>query len=935
MKYILSKTRGFTATLLAALCCALLVLGLSFFTHGAALADEADEAPDLSAAVVLVTGGDFGDDETRGKDKFYYTGSPITPVITVTLDGKVISNIGEVYKVEITDGTEVGTATVTVTGVSPYYKGSATATFEIMPVELTKAVITLSGGTAGTATEFFYTGSPIVPDVAVKINDKALDVSKYDVVFADNTEKGTATATITGKNGYTGSVVAKFTIVDKATNAWVVPPSLNGWSWKTFDPQVNKITAEARYGTENIIFRIFDSNKIPLDYGDGFEGVNGDKTAFMLDNDGEMPDAVKNRLAALDIGKYYIFANIEEGDTYTGLGPDMLGGDFFDYGYLFEVSKGDNSWLRMPSIVAWTWGDFKKTVNIIAAVPKYADVTTKIRYGIYLSPDYSGMEYVKDLKEFYTVNGVNGEVDNATALKLSELPAGTYYLRATTNDSHQEYGVLDTFVQFTVQKMQNHWASTPNVAEWTWSEYNPEVNTITADPTYPKAGTKITFGIYVDEYCSRRVEGINDFNEVDETVGARLAAMPAGNYWLKAATTDNSKNYTDLETIVPFTVHKIRNYWTSTPNVVQWNYNSFDINVNTFTAVPAFRTVDSVVTFGVFTDRDGEHKVAGLDNFTEVTEDMAEILNKLPAGKYWLRAITDDKSENYYDLTSSVPFNIMPANNVWASSPYAISWKYGEYTKEFNKIYALPTYGTAEFSIFTEQTCTAESAIAFDETYQGDNKKFVLEENGLVPEHVAKKLASLGKGSYYLLAVCAGANNYTELNLENRVPVPFEIQSVQNSWTDLPSVIGWSEGNFDEKVNTFVGSARHGDAKFLIYDSNDKLLFIVWTKGGEVFSVTRDNGEKVNMSELNTLSVGSYKLTAEVEGTDNYSALSADTAFAVFEDSVGLNGIIAAVVTFAVLDVVAAAVCITLIIIRRKKVEAQFRNMVRKELGRR
>lgn len=102
-----------------------------------------------------------------------------------------------------------------------------------------------------------------------------------------------------------------------------------------------------------------------------------------------------------------------------------------------------------------------------------------------------------------------------------------------------------------------------------------------------------------------------------------------------------------------------------------------------------------------------------------------------------------------------------------------------------------------------------------------------------------------------------------------------------------------------------------------------------------MFSVTRDNGEKVNMSELNTLSVGSYKLTAEVEGTDNYSALSADTAFAVFEDSVGLNGIIAAVVTFAVLDVVAAAVCITLIIIRRKKVEAQFRNMVRKELGRR
>lgn len=936
MKYILSKHRAFTAALFAALCSALLALGLCFFAPQSARAEEGGDAVDLSAAVVTVTGGDFGDEATRGKDKFYYTGSPITPVVTVTLDGKEISNITEVYRVEITNGTEVGTATVTVTGILPYYKGSATGTFEIMPVELTKAVITLKGGTAATATEFFYTGDEIIPTVLVEINGKALDSSKYDVVFSDNVAKGTATATVTGKNGYTGAMVAKFTIVDKATNAWIVPPSLSGWRWKAFDPETNKISAEARYGTDTAVFRIFGSNKTPVTYGEGFEGVNGDKTAFMLDN-GEMPDEVKTRLASLEIGKYYIFANIAKGDKYTKLGEDVLPADddFFSHGYMFEVSKSENSWLRMPSIVAWTWGDFKKSVNIIAAVPKYADVTTKICYGIYISPDYSGAEYVNGLKEFYTVNGVSGEVDNATAIKLSELPAGTYYLRATTNDSQAEYGALDTFVQFTVQKMQNHWVSTPNVAEWTWSEYNPEINTITADPTYPKAGTNITFGIYVDEYCSRRAEGITDFNEVDEDVSRALSAMPAGNYWLKAATNDNSKNYTDLETIVPFTVHKIRNYWTSTPNVVQWNYNSFNINVNTFSAVPAFRNIDSVVTFGLFTDRDGEHKVAGLDSFTEVTADMAEILNKLPAGQYWLRAVTDDRSENYYDLTTSVPFSIMPANNVWEASPYVISWKYGEYSKDFNKVYALPKYGTAEFSIFTEQTCAADSAIAFDETYQGNNKKFVLDENGLVPDYVANKLSSLGKGSYYLLAVCAGANNYTELNLENSVPVPFEIQAVQNGWADVPSLVGWSEGNFDEKVNIFVGSARHGDTRFGIYDSGDNLLFIVWTKGGEAFSVTRSNGEKVTMNELNTLAVGSYKLTAEVEGTDNYSALSAETTFAVFEDSVGLNGIIAAVVTFAVLDVVAAAVCITLIIIRRKKVEAQFRNMVRKELGRR
>ncbi len=72
-----------------------------------------------------------------------------------------------------------------------------------------------------------------------------------------------------------------------------------------------------------------------------------------------------------------------------------------------------------------------------------------------------------------------------------------------------------------------------------------------------------------------------------------------------------------------------------------------------------------------------------------------------------------------------------------------------------------------------------------------------------------------------------------------------------------------------------------------------------------------------------------------VDGDDNYTGLTCNAQFAVFEDSVGLTGIIVAVITFAILDIAAAGACIALLIIRRRKVEEKLRNMIRKELHRR
>ena len=68
-----------------------------------------------------------------------------------------------------------------------------------------------------------YTGSAIEPTVTVKDGRKTLTAgTDYTVTYKDNTNVGTATATVTGTGNYTGSVETKFNITVKALTASMV-----------------------------------------------------------------------------------------------------------------------------------------------------------------------------------------------------------------------------------------------------------------------------------------------------------------------------------------------------------------------------------------------------------------------------------------------------------------------------------------------------------------------------------------------------------------------------------------------------------------------------------------------------------------------------------------------------------------------------------------
>jgi hypothetical protein len=143
-----------------------------------------------------------------------YTGSALTPSVVVK-DGTTTLVAGTDYELSYADNTDVGTATVTITGAGNY-SGSQEVTFDITAKSL--AAFTVDALDAQT-----YTGSALTPSVVVKDGTTTLVAgTDYELSYADNTDVGTATVTITGAGNYSGSQEVTFDITAKSLAAFTV-----------------------------------------------------------------------------------------------------------------------------------------------------------------------------------------------------------------------------------------------------------------------------------------------------------------------------------------------------------------------------------------------------------------------------------------------------------------------------------------------------------------------------------------------------------------------------------------------------------------------------------------------------------------------------------------------------------------------------------------
>ena len=165
----------------------------------------------------------------QGKKELQFTIKPYDiSGYTLIVTPAAISYDGQYHipKCYITDGKEkveidgvyennyqwlAGTHTVTFSAiVSHGYKGTLTATYEILPRDITQTNITFRD------TDFYYTGQEVKAFLYVKDQGHWLyEGSDYTLTYENNIAVGTAQVTVTGIGNYRGSVTMPYTIQER------------------------------------------------------------------------------------------------------------------------------------------------------------------------------------------------------------------------------------------------------------------------------------------------------------------------------------------------------------------------------------------------------------------------------------------------------------------------------------------------------------------------------------------------------------------------------------------------------------------------------------------------------------------------------------------------------------------------------------------------
>ena len=153
-----------------------------------------------------------------------YTGSALKPSPAVTLNGKTLTKDID-YTVSYSNNVNAGTATVTVTGKGNY-TGTAKGTFKISAADASKATVKVASQT--------YTGKALTPAPTVTLGSKTLKQgTDYTVAYANNTNIGTATVTVTFKGNYAGAASAKFAINEKAAPTVAYQAHVQNIGWQS------------------------------------------------------------------------------------------------------------------------------------------------------------------------------------------------------------------------------------------------------------------------------------------------------------------------------------------------------------------------------------------------------------------------------------------------------------------------------------------------------------------------------------------------------------------------------------------------------------------------------------------------------------------------------------------------------------------------------
>ncbi len=246
-----------------------------------------------------------------------------------------------------------------------------------------------------------------LPEVTLTFHGRKLEQGKDFELTSENVNAGKASLTVTGIGGLAGELVLEdsFEIL-QAQNSWEKVPSIMNWTYRSFDKQVNKLTAAPRL-LDNARDMWF---KIATDAA-GKNAVEG-LEHFTL-RDGVVDDQVAEKLASLPVGDYYLLARVEANYNYTALTPD---------GIAFRVFTAVNYWETAPSVSPWVTGSYNADEN---------GVTGKSHFGaasLVITDEDGNVVYDSS-------KGIN---------LLAEAGVGTYVLTATVAETDNYSGLSFT-----------------------------------------------------------------------------------------------------------------------------------------------------------------------------------------------------------------------------------------------------------------------------------------------------------------------------------------------------------------------------------------------------------------------------------------------------------------------------------------------------------
>lgn len=266
-----------------------------------------------------------------------------------------------------------------------------------------------------------------------------------------------------------------------------------------------------------------------------------------------------------------------------------------------------------------------------------------------------------------------------------------------------------------------------------------------------------------------------------------------------------------------------------------------------------------------------------------------------------LRIVGDTNLVGYHTIKGTESnIRIIPARNYWSTPFSIITWTYGTYKAENNKIVGVPEFldnpSDVTFRIVkilkdksgNETGTEAIEALSAIHYYVDSDGK----TNWIVTDDVITALGKLDAGDYRLYASVYGVyatdatidRNYEPIQESS---VDFTVFVGTNRWKAgaEPSINGgWTTGKLESTEGLMNAESVFGTPILMIYDIDDNLIYSNKPEHA--------NSEFGDINVLKGLKAGRYYLSATVNGTANYDELKATVLFDVIPNNLPIWAVI-------------------------------------------